>query len=232
MKRWFQYLAVCLCLLPLVVGAETITWNNPTTNVDGSTISAADRAKIIVYLRGWKDGIPGAKTYFGETRGGLSSWTDNILVRMNQWAASGNVSGWIVLKAGDNVLVTASAAMPYLDNTGATKEMDGPESPPYRWTLPGAAKVPFASMSANPAIIMKGLCTAITWITADATTASIDQGIGTVAVNGSRTVCPTVSTKYTLTATGPGGSATAIADVAVISPPPSCNAPTGMTIKP
>jgi hypothetical protein len=141
MKRFWQMISVGLLLLPLVVGAETITWVLPTTYVDNTTISAADRARITVYLRGWKAGNPAAKTYFGEVRNGGISWNDNILTKMNQWGVSNNVSGWMLLKAGDNVIVTVSSALSYVDN-GVTKEGDGPESPPYAWTLPGAVVVP------------------------------------------------------------------------------------------
>ena len=47
------------------------------------------------------------------------------------------------------------------------------------------------------------------------TSVSIDQAIGTVQNTGNRRVFPSDSTTYTLTATGPGGSVTASATVAV-----------------
>jgi hypothetical protein len=133
MKRW-RFLALCLVLLPLVVGAETISWTLPTTYTDGSTISATDKARIAVYLRGWKKGST-AKTYFGETRGGLETWSDNVMVRMNYWAAQNATPGWVNIVPGDNVLVTVSAAITWQDATGAMKEFDGPESAPYAWTI-------------------------------------------------------------------------------------------------
>jgi hypothetical protein len=133
-------LVLVLLLLPLVVGAETITWTAPTTYTDGSAIDAATKATLGYYLRGYKEGNIAAKTYFGETRNGVTTWSDNILVRMNAWAVNpeGPVAGWVALKAGDNVLVTLSTAMKQPDGS----ETDGPESPPYRWTLPGAAPPP------------------------------------------------------------------------------------------
>ena len=39
-----------------------------------------------------------------------------------------------------------------------------------------------------------------------ATSASIDQGIGTVPLSGSQLVSPTATTTYTLTASGPAGT--------------------------
>jgi hypothetical protein len=154
MKRFRQMISVGLLLLPLVVGAETISWLLPTTYVDNSAISAADQARITVYLRGWKAGNPGAKTYFGEARNGLTSWgasNDNtkIMNRMNEGAAANSVPGWVVLKPGDNVITTLSAALVGSDGV----ERDGPESPPYAWTIykaPVAPLPPVVIPSCNP----------------------------------------------------------------------------------
>jgi len=58
----------------------------------------------------------------------------------------------------------------------------------------------------------------------DATSVTID-GLGSVPTAGVKTVTPTQSTTYHLTATGPGGSADASADVTV-NAPPAVNVPT------
>jgi hypothetical protein len=242
MRHW-RFLLVGLILLPLVVGAETIEWVFSPTWQDNSSISAEDQAKMGTYLRGWKEGNPGAVTYFGETRNGITSWSDNILVRMNYWAAGAPVAGWIALKPGDNVLVTLSTVFPGVDDAGNPKEYESPQTAPFRWTLPGGAvpppgQLPSAFLSANPILVYKGACTVLTWNVQNATTAAIDQGVGTVKANaaaptsGTRLVCPTVSTAYTLTAIGPGGTKTAVSNVAVTAVPPGCNPPAGVTIKP
>jgi len=49
----------------------------------------------------------------------------------------------------------------------------------------------------------------------NATSVSIDQGIGSVAASGTRTVAPAATTTYTLTATNAGGSSTAKTTVTV-----------------
>jgi peptidoglycan-associated lipoprotein len=49
----------------------------------------------------------------------------------------------------------------------------------------------------------------------------LDQGIGSVSPEGSNTVTPTSSVTYTITATGPGGSAQSTARVTVTTPPPA-----------
>lgn len=65
---------------------------------------------------------------------------------------------------------------------------------------------PATSIAAGPSSIESGACATLTWAAANATDASIDSGIGTVPASGSRQVCPTSTTRYTLTANGPGGS--------------------------
>ncbi len=86
---------------------------------------------------------------------------------------------------------------------------------------PPPPPAPTVSLSATPAAIQQGQCTTLTWSSANASQASIDQGIGGVALSGSRQVCPGSDTPYMITATGAGGSRTAGTTVAVTSPPPA-----------
>jgi hypothetical protein len=125
----FRLLIIALLLLPLTVGAETITWTGPTQFTDGTPIPAG--TSLTYYLRGGKENNA-ARTYFGETRGNITTWVDNVMVKMNQWATTGSVAGWVAIVPGDNVVVTLSAA--YVASDG--KEYDGPQTPPYRWTIP------------------------------------------------------------------------------------------------
>jgi len=74
---------------------------------------------------------------------------------------------------------------------------------------------------ANPSVISSGGCSTLEWgAVTNATEASIDQGIGGVGTPGTRSVCPTETTTYVLTATGPGGSTTASATVTVTAAKP------------
>jgi len=61
-------------------------------------------------------------------------------------------------------------------------------------------------ISANPSVIMSGSSAALIWNVTGATSASLDQGIGTVSPSGSQLVSPTATTTYTLTASGPAGT--------------------------
>jgi OmpA-OmpF porin, OOP family len=71
------------------------------------------------------------------------------------------------------------------------------------------------SMFADPATIEKGQCAKLAWSTTGASSASIDQGIGSMDPNGSRQVCPASTTRYTITAMGEGGTRTESATVTV-----------------
>lgn len=63
----------------------------------------------------------------------------------------------------------------------------------------------FSATSSAPIVPLQTVT--LTWTSSNATSCSIDNGIGTVATNGSVTVAPTSTTTYILTCTGPGGSA-------------------------
>jgi pSer/pThr/pTyr-binding forkhead associated (FHA) protein len=73
-----------------------------------------------------------------------------------------------------------------------------------------------ASFQASPGTIVSGGCTTLEWgAVTGATEVSIDQGIGGIATPGTRSVCPTATTTYTMSAVGPGGTTTASVTVTV-----------------
>ena len=66
---------------------------------------------------------------------------------------------------------------------------------------------PLCSIGTDPVEINKGEGTALWWWTQDATSASIDNGIGSVSVpSGSRWITPQQTTTYTINVQGSGGS--------------------------
>lgn len=82
-----------------------------------------------------------------------------------------------------------------------------------------SAPLPTASISVSPAFISNGQSAVLSWNTTNASSVTIDQGIGTVASSGSRTVSPTATTVYTLTATNAAGSTARTAALTVSTPP-------------
>ena len=77
---------------------------------------------------------------------------------------------------------------------------------------------PTVQFSASPTVVLKGGTSTLTWSTSNATSLTINNGIGTVSTptGGSVPTGPVnQTTTYTANATGPGGNATATATVTV-----------------
>ncbi len=91
---------------------------------------------------------------------------------------------------------------------------------------PPLAPVPQCTLVATPSSIQNGGSSTLSWTTQNATSVSINQGVGTVSGTGTTSVAPTVTTTYTLTATGVGGTVTCPAMVTVTTTPPPPPAPT------
>jgi peptidoglycan-associated lipoprotein len=100
---------------------------------------------------------------------------------------------------------------------GCHKKAQAPPPPP-----PPAATAPepTATITATPDTINAGQSVVLTWHSTDASSATI-EGIGPVPTAGTRTVSPTESTDFNLTATGDGGTANATAHVTVNTAPPT-----------
>ncbi|MFZ1083480.1 MAG: peptidoglycan-associated lipoprotein Pal [Terracidiphilus sp.] len=112
------------------------------------------------------------------------------------------------------VLVVALGAVagcgPKKSKTNLSSEETAPVTAP--------APAPIAQITATPTLITAGDQVQLSWRTTDANKASID-GIGDVPTSGVKTVTPTSSTVYTLTARGDGGSADASVRVTVNAAP-------------
>lgn len=93
-----------------------------------------------------------------------------------------------------------------------------PAAPPPPALPPPPA--PTVSILANPPTIQAGQCSTLTWVSANATAAAMDQGIGAVDPSGTREVCPTSRTSYHIVATGHGGTGTGSTSVDVTAPLP------------
>ena len=99
--------------------------------------------------------------------------------------------------------------------------------PPAPAPAPAAASnpAPTITLRANPVSVARGDSVTLEWQTSNATSVSIDPGVGTVPASGNRQVSPTSSVTYSATATGPGGSASDTARVTVTAPAPPAETP-------
>ena len=73
-------------------------------------------------------------------------------------------------------------------------------------TAPPIQPPPSATISASPTTVVAGSPVVLTWQTTNASSANID-GIGDVAISGTKTITPGASTDYRLVARGQGGTA-------------------------
>ncbi|MBN2394384.1 MAG: protein kinase [Anaerolineae bacterium] len=135
------------------------------------------------------------------------------------------VSGWT--RDGETYFYT-SPVNPNTDGEGLPDNTDpDPGNVPTPTPVPSETPLPTATLTptdtptplapsieffrVDPDEITAGSCANLEWGTVtDATAVTIDQGIGSVAATpGSRQVCPSETTTYIITATGPGGVTTA-----------------------
>jgi peptidoglycan-associated lipoprotein len=113
------------------------------------------------------------------------------------------------------MLVSASALALFIAGCQKKQVAAKPPAPG-----PTPAVKPSATFSADHATINQGESVQLSWNTSDATTASISPGVGGVSLQGSTSVTPSVSTTYTLTASGAGGSAESSVRIFVNAPAP------------
>jgi peptidoglycan-associated lipoprotein len=66
---------------------------------------------------------------------------------------------------------------------------------------------PTVTLQASSTFIQRGESATLTWSSTNATSLTLNPAVGNVAPEGSSKVSPTDSTTYTITATGPGGTA-------------------------
>ena len=104
----------------------------------------------------------------------------------------------------DEANALANQAMGKISALCPAKPAPAPAPQPVRTPPPSAA--PSISLSAVPPSVTAGACTSLNWTAANATSVTIDQGVGNVDTSGSKQVCPTSTTRYTITANGPGGT--------------------------
>ena len=112
-------------------------------------------------------------------------------------------------------LLTVCAAALFV--AGCNKKPPVAATPPAPVAPPAR---PTVTLQANPTSVNKGDATTLSWSSTNATQLTIAPDVGAVSPEGSTKVTPGDSTTYTITASGPGGSADASVRVSVAAPPP------------
>jgi hypothetical protein len=101
------------------------------------------------------------------------------------------------------------------DNSTVTSQ---PEASQISIPVPDKAKLPVIVFSVSPASIAQGATAVLSWNVTNATSVSIDHGIGNVPVSGKQNVSPSVPTTYKLVATNEAGSAIKTVSLIVAQP--------------
>jgi peptidoglycan-associated lipoprotein len=123
-------------------------------------------------------------------------------------------------------LLTAFAAAALTVGCGKKPIQTRPEPTP-----PPPAARPTVTLQANPTTINKGDASTLSWSSTNATQLTISPEVGAVAPEGSTKVTPSDSTTYTITASGPGGSADSTVRVTVSAPAPTQPPATNATLE-
>ncbi len=117
------------------------------------------------------------------------------------------------------------AAVLVLSVTACKKKAPAPPPPPPPKAEatppppPPAAAARIINFTVEPRSIQTGQQATLTWSVANATSIAIDNGVGEVGANGTRSVSPRNTTTYTLTASAAGGSDMRSVTVEVTAPP-------------
>jgi peptidoglycan-associated lipoprotein len=132
------------------------------------------------------------------------------------------------------VVIAIFASSLLITLTGCHKKVAPPPPAAAKTETPQpstqAAPAPTISLTVSPDAIEAGQSTTLSWTSSNATTVTIDNGVGTAESSGKRTVSPSASTTYQARATGPGGNTVAQARVTVTAPQPAANPPVNPTV--
>ena len=161
-----------------------------------------------------------AYTFYTVSDDGVRLWVDDKLL-IDDWNdhPSTEKSGAISLIANQKYNIKVE----YYENGGSSSiKLLWSSSSQSRESIPKTQLYPVSiagptvdSFAASASTITSGQSTTLSWSTNGATSVSIDNGIGNVQASGSRSVSPSQTTTYTLTASNSAGIATKEAAVAV-----------------
>ena len=146
---------------------------------------------------------------------------DRFEVRDAQNYFAGPVHGGVYDGTAVLIPMTGLTAVAPIGNAPIVPPHTGPEFGAFIVQRVGftATSPPVANLTVSPATILAGETTTLNWLTANAETVSIDQGIGPVTTSGALTVSPVQTTTYTLSATNPASTVLRSVTVNVNVPP-------------
>ena len=157
---------------------------------------------------------PAPTISFSATPANISSGQSSTLVWNTTNAASVTIDNGVGSKP-----VSGSATVSPSATTTYTLTATGPGGTLTSQATVTVSNRPSITFVASPGTIVIGSSSTLTWLVTNATSVTIDNGIGAQGPSGSTSVTPGQTTTYTLTATGPGGTSIASATVTVVDLP-------------
>ena len=152
---------------------------------------------------------------------GMRIYIDGDLI-LDRWRdqASSTYTLRRILNGGNHLVVVE-----YYERSGTSLAQ-------LSWRSDSPAQPPFvASFTAAPSTISAGQTAVLSWNVSDATSVSIDNGVGAVSGTGSKSVAPSKTTTYKLTAANTAGTTSATATVTVGGSAGDTQPPTKPVIK-
>lgn len=178
-----------------------------TLMISGPTGSATGQATITV--------VPAPTATFTVSPGTISSGETATL----SWTTANATSVVIDNGVGSQPLSGSTTVSPTATTTYTLTASGVGGTATKQVTVSIAPPKPQISFVASPGTIAEGETSTLSWVVLNATAVSIDHGLGSRGASGSQAVSPHDTTTYTLTATGPGGTASAQATVTILAPP-------------
>lgn len=154
-------------------------------------------------------------------RNEITQWYMNYYGRYGEQAGvEGHRSTWLASNS-DPALRTPVSTIVYNGGVSSGEQQAVNAQGRHCGMSTGSCPPPpqITSFSATPSSIILGNSSSLFWLSTGVTSVSINQGIGGVSTSGSRTVSPSSTTTYTLTASGPRGTVTRQTTVTVTIPP-------------
>lgn len=199
----------------------TIALTSPAINI---TIVATSTATSLVVGTGSFDVTVPALGSFTVTATTLGlTVSGNSSASAISLSCNGGTATLIISPGSSAETVTVTPTSGQCSSGGGTSSGGGGGSP--------APAAPTASFTDDFTTITSGQAVTLSWSTSNATSVSIDHGIGAVGTSGTKIVTPTSTTSYILTATGSGGTVTKTLTVTVgsvntpVVPPSGLHAP-------
>lgn len=146
----------------------------------------------------------------------VTSGTSTMLNWNAKNATSVSISGLGTFPASGSLKVTPSGTTTY---TATAAGPGGTTTSSTVVNVTTSGPKPTVTLSAQPSSIAPGSSAVLSWTTTNTTFVSI-AGVGTFGATGSVKVTPSVTSTYTATATGPGGTAASSTTVTVSNNPP------------